>query len=137
MSGKAEKARRQAARAEEEATLEVVTLSTGGDYTAEFNTDKMEGRHELETQVKDMLRKGYALFLEDGSETERVYGYDAGEDAFQTQRTRDKKQKKVKLNVETVEEVAEKEAPSSKGPPAASSRSKRKRLSAVAPSAGG
>lgn len=100
-----------------------------GDFTADFDTDDESGRKHLAEFVADMLAKGYALFLEDGDETHRITKYDADAQTFEVVASKERRGRaKIRVAEDTAPAAA---APSVRG------GGSRRRVTAVAPSAGG
>ena len=109
--------------------MKVTTLNTLGDVKSEFDTTAPAGREDMAELFTDMLRKGYALYLEDGDDTERIMGYDAKTNTFEIRQSRDAGKKK-KVRIVARRERNESDKPK-RGRPAG------QRVNAVAPQAGG
>jgi hypothetical protein len=110
--------------------MEIAVLNAGvGDYKAEFDTDDDAAARQLHEFVNDMLGKGFALFLEDGKETHRVLGYDPKARSFEVRSSHAKK------GCATIRVAEEKEPESVRAN--GRRRGKGRRVTAVAPSAGG
>lgn len=107
--------------------MEVAVLNAGcGDFKSEFDTDEELARQQLQQFIGDMLGKGYALFLEDGEGTHRILSYDPTAQSFEVVSSRERKGRAV---------IRVGEAPTES--PAAASGRVRRRVTAVAPGAGG
>lgn len=113
--------------------MEIAVLNAGaGDYKAEFDTDDESARDQLEGFIADMLGKGFALFLEEGDETHRILGYDPAAQTFEVVSARHKGGRttiQVK-DSEKVEASAQPASPAKRG-------GRGRRVTAVAPGAGG
>lgn len=128
-------------------TTELVTLCTAGDFATEFGDDEM-ARVEMALMVEDMLRKGYALFLEVDGETERIHGYDPETDEFVYRR--DRREGTSRIKVVTAQDADVSNAlespvakrgrgrpPKAEKPKSQKSTNGRRKVTAVAPTAGG
>ena len=110
-------------------TMEIAVLNAGtGDYKAEFDTDDESARDQLEGFIGDMLGKGFALFLEEGDETHRILGYDPAAQTFEVVSAR---HKGWRTTIHVKDSANVEAASPAKG------RGRGRRVTAVAPGAGG
>lgn len=126
--------------------IEMVVLNAAaGDFTAEFDVDDKAASSQLAEMVTDMLRKGYALFLEDGGKTHRVTGYDPTKGEFEVRAIQHRKGTvKIRVASDVVPSAEPLLSPGSgkpfpKAEPAAAPKRGRpkQRVTSVAPTAGG
>lgn len=110
--------------------IDLAILNAGaGDYKAEFDTEDAAAGEQLEGFIADMLVKGFALFLEDGEETHRILSFDRTAQTFEVVSAR-KKGGRATIQVRDVPPAGAPEG-------AQRGRGRPRRVTAVAPTAGG
>lgn len=58
-------------------------LNTGyGDFELRFNPDKPDEVQKAKETITDMLKRGYAIFVQQGQETFRVRKFDADKNVY-------------------------------------------------------
>ena len=58
-------------------------LNTGfGDFELRFDPDKPEDVEKAKQTITDMLKRGYAIFVQHGSETRRVRKFDPDKNVY-------------------------------------------------------